>query len=216
VGLLRRAVLEVGRRGVAAGFLTTDLHALELTLEEVLAVADGEPGPGAAVAARRATDRVELGTATPPASLGSEPPAPPLHLFPKHLAAVADMAMTCVEHLEKGKPTADRGELAGLGVGSEPYTGRARVAHSADEALALMEPGDVLVVPFTTPAYNAVLAIAGGLVTEEGGALSHAAVLARELDLPSVIGAPGVMSAITDGATVTVDPTKGEVTNQRL
>jgi pyruvate,water dikinase len=56
-----------------------------------------------------------------------------------------------------------------------------------------------------------VLAIAGGLVTEEGGALSHAAVLARELDLPAVIGVAGALAVIADGDRVEVDPVAGTV-----
>jgi pyruvate,water dikinase len=64
----------------------------------------------------------------------------------------------------------------------------------------------------TTPAYNAVLAVCGAVVTEEGGALAHAAVLARELGLPAVVGAAGALSAIEDGAQIAVDPLAGTVT----
>jgi phosphohistidine swiveling domain-containing protein len=74
-----------------------------------------------------------------------------------------------------------------------------------------MEPGDVLVTPTTTPAFNAVLAIAGGLVVEEGGLVSHAAVMARELGIPAVVGVAGAVDAIGDGATVEVDPCSGRV-----
>jgi pyruvate,water dikinase len=68
----------------------------------------------------------------------------------------------------------------------------------------------VLVVRATSPAFNAVLAVAGAVVTSHGGALSHAAVLARELGIPAVVGAPGALD-IADGATVTVDPVLGRV-----
>jgi pyruvate,water dikinase len=62
----------------------------------------------------------------------------------------------------------------------------------------------------TSPAFNAVLTIAGAVVTAEGGPLSHAAVLARELGIPAVVGAPGALD-LTDGATVIVDPQLGTV-----
>ena len=101
--------------------------------------------------------------------------------------------------------------MHGLGIGTEAYVGRARVAHDAIEALETVEPGDIIVTPYTAPTYNAVLAMAGGLVTEEGGLLCHAAVIARELGLPAVIGAADAMSAIPDGATIEVDPVAGEV-----
>ncbi len=64
----------------------------------------------------------------------------------------------------------------------------------------------------TTPAYNAVLPFAGALVVEAGGYLSHAAVMARELDLPAVLGAAGAMATIRDGDIVEVDPANGRVT----
>jgi phosphohistidine swiveling domain-containing protein len=101
--------------------------------------------------------------------------------------------------------------LTGVGIGNTSHTGTARTAASADEAIEKLEPGDVLVVRATSPAFNAVLAIAGAVVTSDGGALSHAAVLARELGIPAIVGAPGALD-IEDGATVTVDPVLGTVT----
>ena len=74
-----------------------------------------------------------------------------------------------------------------------------------------MEPGDVLVVRFTTPAYNTILALAGALVTADGSLLCHAAVMARELGIPAVIGAPGALRDIPEGAEVEVDPVAGLV-----
>ena len=68
----------------------------------------------------------------------------------------------------------------------------------------------MLVVRATSPAFNAVLSIAGAVVTAEGGPLSHAAVLARELGIPAVVGAPGALE-LSDGALVEVDPTAGLV-----
>ena len=71
--------------------------------------------------------------------------------------------------------------------------------------------GDVLVVPCTTPAYNAVLTLAAAVVTADGGPLSHAAVLARELGISAVVGARGALTEIPDGALIDVDPVVGEV-----
>ena len=101
--------------------------------------------------------------------------------------------------------------LHGTGIGSHTYRGIARRAGSPEEALDSLDPGDVLVVPFTTPAYNVVLSIAGGLVTSVGGPLCHAAVLARELGIPAVIGAPRALVDIEDGQEVEIDSVAGEV-----
>jgi pyruvate,water dikinase len=85
------------------------------------------------------------------------------------------------------------------------------VALSPEEAIAELEPGDVLVTRTTSPAYNLVLTLVGGLVTAEGGPMSHAAVLARELGFPAVVGAPGALDRIPDGSMVEVDPGSGRV-----
>ena len=108
--------------------------------------------------------------------------------------------------------TQDRADgLSGTGVGAQVARGRVRTARSPEEAISTLEPGEVLVVPFTTPAYNVVLPLCGGLVTTEGGPLSHAAVLARELGLAAVVGASGALLELRDGMEVEVDPVAGEV-----
>ena len=102
--------------------------------------------------------------------------------------ALAHLAMT-----EGGGAGPHADPLTGVGIGTAPHTGTARTAASADEAIDKLEPGDVLVVRATSPAFNAVLAVAGAVVTTHGGALSHAAVLARELGIPAVVGAAGAL-----------------------
>jgi pyruvate,water dikinase len=101
--------------------------------------------------------------------------------------------------------------LHGAGIGTTTVRGRACVASSPEEALDRLEPGDILVVACTTPAYNLVLSLAGGVVTSEGGAMSHAAVIARELGIPAVIGAKGAITDIEHGAQIELDPVAGEV-----
>jgi rifampicin phosphotransferase len=213
-GLLRRALLEAGRRLHARGALHTPEEAVELTLDEVLGAVTGRVELQADEIAARAETRRAASAIVPPATLGERDPEPDLSAFPPALAAVTEMAITAVSLLERSegpRPSADGAIAVGLGVGDTTWTGRARVADSPEDALATIEPGDVLVVPFTTPAYNAVLAVAGAVVTEEGGALSHAAVLARELGIPGIIGAAGALGTIPDGARVEVDPTAGTV-----
>jgi pyruvate,water dikinase len=101
--------------------------------------------------------------------------------------------------------------LTGIGVGNGVHRGRVCRADSPEDAIANLQDGDVLVVPCTTPAYNMVLAMAGAVITAEGGVLSHAAVLARELGIPAVIGAPQAMNELRDGMIVDVDATAGEI-----
>jgi pyruvate,water dikinase len=129
-------------------------------------------------------------------------------MLPHFLGRFTRIVLTVVDALEADPKAAP---LSGTGIGTERYTGTARVVHDASEALATMEPGDILVAPYTAPTYNAVLSMAGGLITEEGGLLCHAAVIARELSLPAVIGASDAMARIPPGATVEIDPVAGQV-----
>lgn len=207
-GLLRRALLAAGVRLAARGALTEPDHALELTPQEARSMFDGGL-PSAGEIGRRAERRLEFALLTPPDTLGEPEPAPPLEVLPKPLADAVATVQTALKYMGMdGDANVDR--LTGAGIGSTSYVGRARTAESADDAIEKLEPGDVLVVRATSPAFNAVLSIAGAVVTANGGLLSHAAVLARELGIPAVIGAPGALE-IADGSTIEVDPGRGTV-----
>jgi rifampicin phosphotransferase len=207
LGLVRRGLLEVGRRLVERGAVEEPAHAFELRAEEVAEVLLGR-GPSATELAERAVHRRFLSTLEPPATLGPPTPPPPLAALPAAQARLLDVVQT-VQQLLARQARADG--LAGTGVGTTPYRGRVRRAAHPEEAIASLEPGEVLVVPFTTPAYNAVLPLAGAIVTSQGGPLSHAAVLARELALPAVVGAAAAFDRLVDGTEVEVDPVAGTV-----
>lgn len=207
-GLLRRALLEAGRRLATASRLREPLDVFELTLDEVVGLVRGASSPGLAQIAERAAERAWWATLQPPPLLGPEAADPPVHAFPPNLQRITRVVLAVVDALEAAP---GREPLHGLGIGTGTYVGPARVVRDAAEALASVEPGDVIVTPYTAPTYNAVLALAGAVVTEQGGLLSHAAVLARELGIPAVIGASEAMSRVPDGAMVEVDPAAGVV-----
>lgn len=107
----------------------------------------------------------------------------------------------------------DVGSGALLGVGTPAAAGaargRVRVLRSLDD-LNSFRPGDVLVCRATSPAWTPVLARAAAVVTEVGGVLSHAAIVARELGVPAVTGVAGARE-MPDGALVVVDGSVGTV-----
>jgi pyruvate,water dikinase len=207
-GLIRRALLECGRRLVERSSLQQTVHVLELEPDEARRCLTGDL-PSAAELVSRRRRRVDLGQLDPPLTIGPDEPEPPLDVLPGDLPQLVAMVQTAIRHLGMdGHSTSD--PLSGVGIGQTPYTGRARRAATADEAIDQLEPGDVLVVRATSPAFNAVLSIAGAVITADGGAMSHAAVLARELGIPAIIGARGALD-IPDGATVEVDPAAGRV-----
>ena len=209
LGLMRMVLLEVGSRLVAQGRAHSPLHGLELAHDEVAPAMAGE-GPDADELAARARWRATVDVEEAPRKLGQPEPPPPLEALPESLARIAGMVQLVIAEAGLDGEVRTSG-LNGLGIGTAPYRGVARIAGSPEAALEQLEPGDVLVVPCTTPAFNMVLAMAGAVVTAEGGALSHAAVLARELGIPAVIGAPRALLDIPDGATVEVDPVAGVV-----
>jgi pyruvate,water dikinase len=101
------------------------------------------------------------------------------------------------------------GALPGLGVSAGTVEGRARIAF--DIGSAELEPGDILVTPFTDPSWTPVFVAAGGLVTEVGGLMTHGAVIAREYGLPAVVGVQQATRLIADGQRIRVHGTDGYV-----
>jgi pyruvate,water dikinase len=114
-----------------------------------------------------------------------------------------------------GEPTAAPTEVAGLSLQGIPASsglaqGTARVIQNAAEASRL-QAGDVLVTRATDPGWTALFPLLSGLVTELGGQLSHAAIVAREYGLPAVVGVSRVTRRIRDGQRVSVNGTTGTV-----
>ena len=106
----------------------------------------------------------------------------------------------------------ERGEVLaeGLAVGEAIATGRARVLKDPKEMDRFQE-GEVLVTETTNPDWEPIMKRAAAIVTERGGRTSHAAIVARELGVPAVVGAVGATRLIPEGEEVTVSCAEGEV-----
>jgi len=98
----------------------------------------------------------------------------------------------------------------GKAVGEKIAVGVARVIETADQ-LNTFRPGEVLVARSTSPDWEPVMKTAGAIVTDHGGRTCHAAIVARELGVPAVVGAETATSALKTGAKVTVSCAGGEM-----
>ena len=97
----------------------------------------------------------------------------------------------------------------GRSIGHKIGCGRARVVGSISE-IGLVQPGDVLVTDMTDPDWEPVMQMASAIVTNRGGRTCHAAIVARELGIPAVVGCDDATEAISDGHDVTVSCAEGD------
>jgi phosphoenolpyruvate synthase/pyruvate phosphate dikinase len=109
-----------------------------------------------------------------------------------------------------GGETISAATLAGTPVSPGVCEGRVRVV--ADPRTAQLAPGEILVCRGTDPAWTPLFLVAGGLVTEVGGLITHGAVVAREYGIPAVVGVRDATVRLRTGERVRVDGTSGNIT----
>ncbi len=212
VGLGRRALLEAGRRLSAAGRLLAVEHAVDLDADEVRALLLGTGGPSAEEVAERHRWRTTMTTADAPPFLNAMPaPPPPAEWLPPRARRTA-AAMNIFMGALFGVPETPNSDtvLTGLAVSTGVYEGPARLVESSED-FGRIRHGDVLVTKMTSPYFNVVLPMLGAIVTDRGGQLCHAAIVAREYGIPGIVGTRDATSTIRDGARVRVDGATGEV-----
>jgi len=185
-GIIRRVDLEAGRRLVDRRLLVHALDVDNLTPRELRAALAGEDAVDADVvlARRRAIERWR---------------------------AEDDLPLTFRGHpsaTETVIPSGDR--LAGWAASAGRHTGPVRFLTEPDDAS--VQPGDVVVARRTDASWSPVFLRAAAIVVEEGGPLSHAGIVARELGLPAVVNVPGAVARLRhETSPVTVDGDAGVV-----
>ena len=184
----RRVALHLGQRWTEAGRLAAPDEIFGLTLDEVLN-AEATPALGE-VAARRLRRWRQLRQAFAR--------APDWH-SPHFLRGTRPLLAGEPGTIWQGRP-----------VSPGVARGRARVVRSPEE-FDQVQKGDILVTFAADPGWTVLFERVAGLVTERGGQLSHAAVVAREYGLPAVAGVVGVVGAVKDGEELLVDGTQGIV-----
>ncbi|UTD26804.1 phosphoenolpyruvate synthase [Bradyrhizobium sp. WD16] len=102
--------------------------------------------------------------------------------------------------------------VSGRAVGEKIATGKVRRIASRRD-LSAFRPGEILVAPATSPDWEPVMKIAAGIITDKGGRTCHAAIVARELGIPAVVGATGATTKLKTGTQVTISCAEGDVGN---
>ena len=189
--------LELGRRHAEAGNIADADHIFML-LEPELDAFIADPASFRETLAQRADAFAALWDLEPPFII-RDGNLPPLSAWARKAEAAP-------------KAVASAGEvIAGVSGSPGVVRGTARVVLDAGDPTAL-EPGDILVAPFTDPSWTPLFMTAGGVVVDVGGQISHAVIVSRELGLPCVVSASDATGRIPVGATVEVDGDAGTVT----
>src|SRR5262249_48651584 len=193
--------------------ITTPHQMLEASLDEMCALVSGADGPSANELAKRAEYRASYTAKDAPPFLGpSKPPPADLAALPPSVGRVMRALFTALGHLYGSSQAQNQASvLYGLAACKGVYEGPARRVSSPAE-FGRIAKGDVLVTESTTEAFNILLPLLGAIVTDNGGLLSHAAIVAREYGIPGVVGTREATERIGDGVRVRVDGDAGEVT----
>jgi len=99
--------------------------------------------------------------------------------------------------------------VEGRAIGQRIGSGPVRLVDSLDQ-MSLVQEGDVLVTDMTDPDWEPVMKKASAIVTNRGGRTCHAAIIARELGIPAIVGCGNATSSLTDGSQVTISCAEGE------
>jgi len=189
MGLIRQELLKSGQALVREGLLSRQDDVFFLSLEELEALAAGEPRDWAGlVAAHRTSFEREMLRRQIPRLLLSDGRA-----FYEGITSLEDQ----------------ESELRGSPVSPGLVEGLVRVV--LDPHNANLTPGEILVCPGTDPAWTPLFLAAGGLVMEVGGMMTHGAIVAREYGIPAVVGVDRATTRLRTGQRVRVDGTSGQI-----
>jgi phosphohistidine swiveling domain-containing protein len=183
IWLLRGLLRELGRRLVDSGVIETVDDVFYLLVDEL----DALPADVAGLVARRRAEQSRLAGVAPPA------------VFSGDWRAASVEATVLVP----GQA------LTGVGVSGGRVHGRVRIVRP--ETIDDLEAGEILVAEVTDVGYTAAFAYAGAVVTELGGPMSHAAVVAREFGIPCVVDVHDATRRLAPGALIEVDGTSGTI-----
>lgn len=185
--VLRRTLLEFGRRLVDVGVLAHSEDVFHLRFSELERVGQSWPPPPELASALRETTRRRAA----------------------RRLALEQTPVMALGILTPGAPASDA-LLAGTPGSPGVATGPVRIVRDAS-AFGSLQPGDILVAPYTNPSWTPLFRIASAAIVDTGAAASHAAIVAREYGIPAVMGTGDGTRRLSDGQRVRVDGARGLV-----
>lgn len=229
VGLCRRGIMEAGRRLKATGVINEADHLTVATKAEALSLLTGDlralsldmRGPVDVPTSNVLESRfLYIKNANPnsvPRALGTPPPPPPDTPLPPGIArTMGNMDTGLLKGIwdetpgtkEDVKENPDKvvGVAASTGTVTAPV---ALVLQDSD--LQYVKKGDIIVTYSSSASFNIVLGLASGIVTNYGGMLSHAAIVAREYGIPALVGTQEATDKFKSGDIVTIDSSTSTV-----
>ncbi len=186
--LLRRLYLEIGRRFAEKGILEEQNDVFFLTIAEVQRLLNGERNDFKKVVDERKSERERNSRYHVPDVFVGE--------FKPEIVK---------ENVRKSKKV-----FTGYAASSGIVQGKVRIIHSPEE-FGRFKAGEILVAPTTDPMWSTLFPVAKAVVTEMGGVLSHASIVAREYGTPCVVNVEGIVDALEDGDLIEVDGKSGLV-----
>ena len=230
VALCRRGILEAGRRLTHKGIINAPDHLTCATKNEAISLLTGDfrgltveySGPVDVPTASKLESRfLYIKNADPskvPKSLGVPPPPPPDVPLPPNIArTMANLHTGLIKGLfdETSGSEEDVSENPDCSVGISASTGKVTGKVTVvlqDSDLQLVQKGDIVVTYSASASFNFVLALCSGIVTNYGGMLSHAAIVAREFGIPAIVGTQDSTYKFRTGDIVTIDSNTHSVT----
>jgi pyruvate,water dikinase len=225
LGLLRRAMLEAARRLVESGHLSAEDDIFQTTPDEFDALVNAldnalvkgdVPAPACEFGRRRREFEQTIGKRADAGTDSGEDVPAWTEPGPSHTVSRAIeyyLAKMAAEHAFPAAWSEAHAQIHGVGASTGTYEGPACIVDdaSAGRQLSGISKGDVLVARTLSPAFNLFLPLVGAVVTDSGGVLCHAAIVARELGIPAVVGSGDATRRILPGMRVRVDGSRGVV-----
>jgi phosphohistidine swiveling domain-containing protein len=198
---VRRVILEMGGRLARTGALEAANDVFYLTPDELQSDRDL---PMKRLVQERKTEMEHFSHVTPPPMLGTAP------AFEMTDGGSMVRALFKGEMSPANTSNSDTNQIKGSSGSAGVARGTARIIRSLAEA-GQLQPGEVLVTVSTEPPWTPLFATAAAVVTDQGGVLSHTAVVAREYRIPAVVGTGNATTTFQDGQLIEVDGNAGIV-----